>query len=136
MYQSESYIEIKINFFLNFCQACIVFQRRSTSTRWCLKMFTSPATFKPLERSFHNLHPWLENEHCPKDKQQGYSGSQKNSKGLERVTSYLKTSLFSMNCYLAAREGCKIMVFIIKGIKSATTLWTFCLYNCKNKTKH
>lgn len=39
------------------------------------------------------------------------------------------TSLLNVGDFLAVREGCRIMVFMINGMKSATTLWTFCLYN-------
>ena len=44
--------------------------------------------------------------------------------------------IYNTKSYLAAKVGCNTMVFMMRGIKSATTLWTFCLYNCiLNKKK-
>ena len=49
--------------------------------------------------------------------------------------SFEKILFNNVDCYLAVREGCRMMVFMIKGMKSATTLWTFCLYSYRKKMR-
>ena len=136
-YKTLSYIEIKINFFQNFPIHSFSTQQHIQQTATvnvrilCDFQVMNWKDYSMICILGRKMNVALRTNHI-----RGYSGSHIISKGLECITRYLKTSLTSINCYLAVREGCKIMVFIIKGIKSATTLWTFCLYNCTKTTKY